>query len=172
MAGTNVLCTDYWLGQNFTLNPGYSIGTDNNRMMPISEILTKYSVTISNMTLTNRYPIQTEIIVKTFVMYITLTTNSPDALGEMIVSINGTQVIDFTFDQSNERVLHNGDVISVTLTGPALYMTTSTISISTNSNNIFNNSSPKDYNSSSSYSFTYDRNGMGQDITILGTINI
>ena len=61
MAGSNILCTDYWLGQNAVPKSGYTAGTDDSRMMNVSEIMQKYQVTISTNIIPSRCPIQTEV---------------------------------------------------------------------------------------------------------------
>ena len=58
---TNILCTDFWLGQNFMPNAGYLPGTENTRMWGAGETNVKYNVFISDSTMTRR-PLQTEIV--------------------------------------------------------------------------------------------------------------
>ena len=98
MAGTNILCTDYWLGQNFATNPGYSAGSDTTRMMSVSEIIAKYRVSIWDITSgsgnydADRRPFQNEIF-QTYTCYWSLASFMNDSVDHLEIYKNDVLIV-------------------------------------------------------------------------------
>ena len=103
MAGSNILCTDYWLGQNAVPKSGYSAGTDDSRMMNVSEIMQKYQVTISTNVIPSRCPIQTEVNV-TPKATIWTTYSVPYSYNLKCVAYGNGIWIAFPYDSSGQYV--------------------------------------------------------------------
>ncbi len=103
MAGSNILCTDYWLGQNCVPKSGYTAGTDDSRMMNVSEILQKYQVTIATNSIPSRCPIQTEVNV-TPKATIWTSYSAPYGLNLKCVAYGNGIWVAFPFDSSGGYV--------------------------------------------------------------------
>ena len=62
MPGSNILCTEKWMADNFYPNAGISRGTDDVIMLTVAEVLARYQVSLSVSKASDLCPFQNEIV--------------------------------------------------------------------------------------------------------------